>query len=114
MANDYKFNSVVKNTPIQGIAADITKMQMCKLWKDIFSKREDVKCLFNIYDEFNFSVPRENTVNLIKNILDTMKVTVKGWQVPFTCSCEIGKTWGTTFKFKYNQEQEMFLPSIKI
>ena len=114
MANDYRFNSVVKNTPIQGIAADITKMQMCKLWKDILSKREDVKCLFNIYDEFNFSVPRENTVNLIKNILDTMKVTVKGWQVPFTCSCEIGKTWGTTFKFKYDDDKKTFVPSIKL
>ena len=85
---------------------------MCKLWKDILSKSDDVKCLFNIYDEFNFSVKREKAVENINKVLDTMKVTVSGWQVPFTCSCEVGKTWGTTFKFKYNGKE--FVPSIKV
>ena len=50
---------LVKNSPIQGTAADITKMAMIRLYEDPVITASGVKMLIQVHDEIVFQVPRE-------------------------------------------------------
>lgn len=49
----------VKNSPIQGSAADITKMAMLKLWEDPLIRASGAKMLVQVHDEVVIEVPEE-------------------------------------------------------
>ena len=49
----------VKNSPIQGTAADIAKMAMIRLYEDSFLTASGAKMLIQVHDEVVFEVPEE-------------------------------------------------------
>jgi len=49
----------VKNSPIQGSAADITKMAMIRLWEDPLVEASGAKMAIQVHDEIVFEVPEE-------------------------------------------------------
>ena len=54
---------LVKNSPIQGTAADITKMAMIKLYEDPVITASGIKMLIQVHDEVVFQVPKELEYN---------------------------------------------------
>lgn len=108
-------NGIIKNSPVQGIAGDVLKIQLRKLWNNVFSKKEfeGVRFMHTIHDEINFSVPRNIFNQAVHSITSCMSFQKEGWPVPLTCGIEIGLDWGTTFKFYFNEEKQCFEPIIK-
>jgi DNA polymerase-1 len=49
----------VKNSPIQGSAADITKMAMVKLWEDPLVTKSGCRMIIQVHDEIVFEIPNE-------------------------------------------------------
>ena len=47
------------NAPIQGSAADIIKLAMVKIYKNLFEYKNDVSMLMQVHDELVFEI-REN------------------------------------------------------
>jgi len=49
----------VKNSPIQGSAADITKMAMVRIWEDPLVEKSGTRMIIQVHDEIVFEVPNE-------------------------------------------------------
>ena len=49
----------VKNTPIQGTAAEIVKLVMINIWEDAFLAAAGVRMLLQVHDELVFQLPAE-------------------------------------------------------
>ena len=104
---------ISKNTPIQGYAGDILRFQLIKLWSHVFSIEMGVKPMMTIHDEINFSISRNNFNKLLQSVLMCMSVKIPCWPVPLTCGIEIGKSWGGTFKFCFDEKNGKFVPIVK-
>ncbi|UYP01036.1 DNA polymerase I [Oceanotoga sp. DSM 15011] len=77
------------NTPIQGTAADIMKIAMIKLFKNL---PDYAKMILQVHDEILIEAP-ENKKEEIKNILvDCMENSVK-LSVPLKVDVSFGKIW---------------------
>ena len=80
------------NTPIQGTAADILKMAMVKLHKELKDKNLKTKMLLQVHDELIFDV-RENELEEVKELVrDTMENIYK-FDVPLKVEINYGKDW---------------------
>jgi DNA polymerase-1 len=83
------------NTPIQGTAADITKLGMINLYSYFVKNNLDAKLLLQIHDEIIIEYNedyKEDFVNLCKNLMTNiqgLKLTV-----PLSVKSSIGKSWG--------------------
>lgn len=80
------------NTPIQGTAADILKMAMIKLQKELDEKNLNTKMLVQVHDELVFDVPNNEVEIVVPLIRDTMENIYK-LSVPLKVDIEYGKTW---------------------
>ena len=80
------------NTPIQGTAADIIKMAMIKLQKELDEKNLNTKILVQVHDELVFDVPNNEVQIVIPIIRDIMENVYK-MSVPLKVDIEYGKTW---------------------
>lgn len=62
------------NMPIQGTAADIMKLAMIEIDKQILSKNSDIKMILQVHDELVFEIPvgAENFLPKIKNIMESI------------------------------------------
>jgi DNA polymerase-1 len=78
------------NMPVQGTAADIIKLAMIEIGKNISSK--DVKMVLQVHDELVFEVKKEKADNVAKEIKEVMENIYK-LSVPLTVETEIGERW---------------------
>ena len=80
---------IALNTPIQGTSADIIKMAMVKIDKELSQRNLKSKMLLQIHDELVFDVVKEEKDILASLVTDIMKniVTLK---VPLDVSCDFG------------------------
>lgn len=101
----------VKNTGIQGTAADVLKLEFVRLWERVFTKYPDIKFHSTIHDEINFSVPRRLAAEVIPIMIECMTVKLKGWLVPLDCSLSVGYDLGSLIPFTYNTETKEFIPA---
>ncbi|MEI6887113.1 MAG: DNA polymerase I [bacterium] len=89
------------NFPIQGSAADMTKLAMIKLFDGPLKNTNDWKMLLQIHDELLFEVNDISTkdeviINEIKKIMSScLKLSV-----PAAVDMKIGKSWGAMTKVK--------------
>ncbi len=86
---------IAVNTPVQGSAADIVKMAMLSISKELKAINSPAKLLLQVHDELIFECPDdqqtiEKTIALIK---EKMETAVK-LSVPLRVSIEYGKSWG--------------------
>ena len=78
------------NMPIQGTAADILKMAMIEIDKNIVS--DDVRMLLQVHDELVFEIKKGVEKKAIKEIKEAMEHIYK-LKVPLTVDVEVGQNW---------------------
>lgn len=80
------------NSPIQGSAADILKIAMIELDKQLKEKQLEASMLLQVHDELVFEVPQNELEILDKLVKDVMEKAVK-LDVPLITESSWGKTW---------------------
>ena len=87
------------NMPIQGTAADVIKIAMININKEIIQKKMLSKMIIQVHDELIFEVPKEEAKKISKIIIDEMSSVAKSEQhsfsIPLTVDLNIGDNWGT-------------------
>jgi len=86
----------VKNSPIQGTAADITKLAMIRLWEDPLIEASGAKMVIQVHDEIVFEVPDEfvNDEEFNNRISDLMAQPFSfDLAVPLETSGKYGANW---------------------
>ncbi len=79
------------NTVFQGSVADLIKLSMNKLYKEM--KNSENKMLLQIHDELIFEVKNSEIENFTVFAKDIMENIYK-LNIPLKCSVNIGKNWG--------------------
>jgi len=80
------------NTPVQGSAADLIKIAMIDIYREIKAKKLSSKMILQIHDELVFEVLEEELMVLAKIVRDKMEGAVK-LRVPVKVSIRYGKNW---------------------
>jgi DNA polymerase-1 len=80
------------NAPIQGGAADITKMAMINIQKELQKRKMETKMLIQVHDELVFEVP-ETEIDQAKELIKTQMENVVKLTVPLEVDIGIGKNW---------------------
>jgi len=81
------------NTPIQGTAADMIKIAMINIHKDIKDKNLKSKMILQVHDELVFDV-HKSELDIIKDIItDRMKNAITGLRVPILIEIGVGQNW---------------------
>ena len=84
------------NAPIQGTAADIIKLAMIEIYKNILSKKINAKMLLQVHDELVFEIENkyiEETISEIKIIMEKNHIKFKDFTVPLTVDYSISSNW---------------------
>ncbi len=85
------------NAPIQGSAADIIKLAMIEIHKEIKLKNIDAQMLLQVHDELIFEVESkkyDNLVSKVKTIMESVHLRYKDFSVPLTVDFGAGDHWG--------------------
>ncbi len=85
------------NAPIQGSAADIIKLAMIEIHKEIKLKNIEAEMLLQVHDELIFEVENKKYDNLVSNvkmIMETVHLKYKDFSVPLTVDFGAGDHWG--------------------
>ena len=80
------------NAPIQGGAADITKMAMTKVQQELDARKMKTKMLLQVHDELVFEVPEEE-IEQAKALVKEIMENVVQLSVPLIVEIGIGKNW---------------------
>lgn len=101
----------VKNSVVQGTAADVLKLIFCRLWANVFKPYPDVTFMSTIHDEVNFSMPKRLAREVIPICMECMTIRRDDWPVTLECSLSIGRdSLGDLIPFTYNEETKEFTP----
>ena len=79
------------NTPLQGTAADMIKVAMIKIAREIDWK--SVKMLLQVHDELLFEIEEDKVEKAVKKIKDMMENVIK-LKVPIIVDAKVGDNWG--------------------
>lgn len=80
------------NAPIQGSAADLIKIAMLGIQKEITAQGLTGKMIMQVHDELVFDVP-ENEVDIFKEIIQTKMTTAIKTDIPLVVEIGQGKNW---------------------
>jgi len=80
------------NMPIQGLAADIMKLAMIKVY-EYFKDDKDVKMILQIHDEIILEVPEGRAAEISNKTKEIMESIYK-LNVPLVVDVKTGKNWG--------------------
>jgi DNA polymerase-1 len=83
---------IALNTPIQGTAADLMKIAMINIWRELKMRRFKTKMILQVHDELVFEVPKkevERTEVLVKKKMEK----VFGLKVPLKVHLGWGANW---------------------
>jgi len=80
------------NAPIQGSAADMIKIAMIRIHKDIKDQKLGSKMTMQVHDELVFDVLVNETEIMKKIIIDRMKNAIK-MEVPIMVEVGVGRNW---------------------
>ena len=95
-------NRSAGNTSVQGVAGDILKMVMIKLWKALFNNDEyknDVGWRVAIHDEIGYSIRATKLMKIMKLIKETQSVKLKDWPVEIMTDPSVGWSMGRVYDF---------------
>jgi DNA polymerase I len=87
---------VLMNFPIQGTAAELMKMAMIKVYKDVIEQDEDIHLLLQIHDELLFEVKNSSEGKLNKYVVSIQEImrSIYPLAVPMEVEVKIGTKWG--------------------
>jgi len=80
------------NAPLQGTAADIIKMAMVRVWRDILRDSQDVKMVLQVHDELLLEVPESIAGEIGKRVKSIMESVVT-LHVPLQVDVGVGAHW---------------------
>src|SRR5699024_2613400 len=80
------------NAPIQGTAADMIKIAMNNIQKDIFEKKLTGKMIMQVHDELVFDVP-DNEINIFTELITQRMKTAIDMKVPILVEIGQGSNW---------------------
>ena len=95
-------NRSAGNTSVLGVAGDILKMVMIKLWKVLFNNDEyknDVGWRVAIHDEIGYSIRATKLMEIMKLIKETQSVKLKDWPVEIMTDPSVGWSMGRVYDF---------------
>ncbi len=81
------------NMPVQGTSADIIKVAMINLYREMARLGLRSKMLLQVHDELVFEVPDDEMPVMLKIVPDIMCCAVK-LDVPLKVDTKVGKNWG--------------------
>ncbi len=81
------------NMPVQGTSADIIKVAMIKLYREMEKRRLKSKMLLQVHDELIFEVPEEEMEEMLKLVPEIMSTAIE-ISVPLKAEVKTGKNWG--------------------
>jgi DNA polymerase-1 len=81
------------NAPVQGSSADIIKIAMINLHREMVKRRLSSKMLLQIHDELLFEVPEEEVEEMKSLVIDLMSSAVE-LCVPVKIDIKLGRNWG--------------------
>jgi len=80
------------NTPVQGSAADLIKLAMIEIQKELEKKNLESKLLLQVHDELVFEYPSEEE-DALKKLVKQIMETVLTLSVSIKVDIKIGKNW---------------------
>ena len=80
------------NTPVQGSAADLIKLAMVRVHRELKARRLKTRMVLQIHDELLFDVPKEE-VGTVRDLVKQAMTTVIDIGVPLDVSIGVGDTW---------------------
>ena len=80
------------NTPVQGTAADLIKLAMVRVHRELNAHNLKTKMILQIHDELLFDVPR-NEVDEVRHLVHRAMTTVRDIGVPLDVSIGVGENW---------------------
>ncbi len=81
------------NMPVQGTSADIIKVAMINLHREIDKRRLKSKLLLQVHDELVFEVPREEMEEM-RQLVPQAMATALELRVPLKVDIKTGTNWG--------------------
>ena len=81
------------NTPIQGTAADMIKMAMITIHKEMKSRVYQSKMIMQVHDELVFDVYKPELEEMKILVEEHMKNALPGLKVPIKIGMDVGETW---------------------
>jgi DNA polymerase-1 len=84
---------VARNTPIQGSAADVMKIAMVRIQKQLEDESFESRMLLTVHDELVFEAPDAEKERLEKLVVDHMQNAME-LEVPLVVDHGWGPTWG--------------------
>ncbi len=81
------------NMPVQGTSADIIKVAMINLYREMDKRQLKSKLLLQVHDELVFEVPQEELETMCQLVLQVMS-TALALSVPLKVDIKTGNNWG--------------------
>ncbi len=83
------------NAPIQGTAADIMKVAMVDLDRELSSCRLDARLLLQVHDELVLEVP-DDEIDEVGTLVESTMRGAADLAVPLVVDCHFGRDWAAT------------------
>ncbi len=80
------------NAPVQGTAADIIKIAMVAIHRELKERNLRAQMIMQVHDELNFNVPVDEVEQVKQIVVDNMQNAVH-LSVPLIAECGIGDNW---------------------
>jgi DNA polymerase-1 len=81
------------NMPVQGTSADIIKVAMVNLYREMVKRRLKSKMLLQVHDELIFEVPQEE-MEIMRRLVPQVMSTALVLSVPLKVDIKAGSNWG--------------------
>ncbi|MDD5509979.1 MAG: DNA polymerase I [Dehalococcoidales bacterium] len=81
------------NMPVQGTSADIIKVAMVNLYREMVNHRLKSKMLLQVHDELIFEVPGEE-MDIMRRLVPQVMSTAMALDVPLKVDIKAGSNWG--------------------
>lgn len=80
------------NHPMQGSAADIIKLAMCRVQERLISEDYRTQLMLQVHDELDFSVPKNEVESVSALVKESMESVVQ-LSVPLVVDVSVGSNW---------------------
>ena len=90
------------NAPIQGTAADILKVAMNRLWRDLQARGLRSRMILQVHDELVLEVPEDELDEVIPLVIETMEGAFD-LDAPLKVDAKVGENWLEMTPVKNNE-----------
>lgn len=113
MKEKSKAYRLAQNSPIQGACADIMKLMMVRLDREIQKRgyQDDIHILLTVHDELVLELREDKLPELVQFITETLTMgpdylqkNLPDWKVPIEVGGDIGDSWGISLEWDKYQE----------